>query len=183
MIVGDPLSRNADGIVIGEETIVVQRTSFETEERLRGPDARPGGRGSSFDGTRFSHHLSHRAGAARLPRSGEEGLNPRSLAASLTKRTETRDVAKKNRSRRAKREAKGVAGSALAAALRERFGLTRMESIVACALADGLTYAEIEDRCSISYHTVHTHVKAIHAKANVKSNGRLLALIRDMGRD
>ncbi|HEY6931245.1 MAG TPA: helix-turn-helix transcriptional regulator [Thermoanaerobaculia bacterium] len=71
----------------------------------------------------------------------------------------------------------------LHAALRQRFGLTRMECIVACALADGLTYAEIADRCSVSYHTIHSHVKAIHAKANVKSNSRLLALILRMETD
>jgi DNA-binding CsgD family transcriptional regulator len=70
---------------------------------------------------------------------------------------------------------------ALAAALRERFELTHMETVVACALADGLTYEEIARRCSVSYHTVHSHVKAIHQKAGVSSNGKLLALIRREG--
>ena len=62
--------------------------------------------------------------------------------------------------------------------LRERIGLTRMETVVACALAEGLSYKEIANRCCISYHTVHSHVKAIHQKARVPSNVRLLALIR-----
>jgi len=53
-----------------------------------------------------------------------------------------------------------------------------MEGLVACALADGLTYQEIADGNRISYHTVHSHVKAIHRKAGVSSNTRLLALIR-----
>jgi DNA-binding CsgD family transcriptional regulator len=66
----------------------------------------------------------------------------------------------------------------LAATLRERFELTRMEAVVACAIADGLTYGEIAERLAVSYHTVHSHVKAIHAKARVKTNGRLLALVR-----
>jgi DNA-binding CsgD family transcriptional regulator len=47
-------------------------------------------------------------------------------------------------------------------------------------LAEGLSYAEVAERIGVSYHTVHTHVKAIHEKAKVKSNGRLLALIRNI---
>jgi DNA-binding CsgD family transcriptional regulator len=85
---------------------------------------------------------------------------------------------RRGRSRRANRETEALADSALAGALRERFGLTQMEAVVACALADGLTYAEIAQRCRVSYHTVHSHVKAIHQKAGVPSNVRLLALIR-----
>ena len=59
----------------------------------------------------------------------------------------------------------------------ERLGLTRMQAVVAAALADGLTYKEIARRFGVSYHTVHTHVKAIHEKAGVGNNGRLLALM------
>ena len=77
--------------------------------------------------------------------------------------------------------AEAAGGSSLTVALRERFGLSRMEAVVASALADGLTYEEIADRCSISYHTVHSHVNAIHQKAGVSSNARLLALIRKEG--
>jgi DNA-binding CsgD family transcriptional regulator len=73
------------------------------------------------------------------------------------------------------------AGTSLANALRGRFGLSRMEAVVACALVDGLTYDEIADRCCISYHTVHSHVSSIHRKAGVSSNARLLALIRKEG--
>jgi DNA-binding CsgD family transcriptional regulator len=67
--------------------------------------------------------------------------------------------------------------------LRQRLGLSRMEAVVACGLADGLTYEEIADRCCISYHTVHSHVSSIHRKAGVSSNARLLALIRREGLD
>jgi DNA-binding CsgD family transcriptional regulator len=56
-------------------------------------------------------------------------------------------------------------------------GFTRMESRVAEGLLDGLTYAEIAERLGISYHTVHTHIKAIHRKAAVGTNARLLVLI------
>ena len=62
--------------------------------------------------------------------------------------------------------------------LRNRFGLTPTEAVVGLALADGLTYQEIADRFGISYHTVHSHVKAIHDKTGVSSNIRFLALIR-----
>ena len=88
--------------------------------------------------------------------------------------------ARKGRSRRANRETETLAAPALAAALRERFGLTQMEAVVACALTEGLTYQEIANRCSVSYHTVHTHVKAIHVKAHVPSTGRLMALLRNI---
>ena len=73
------------------------------------------------------------------------------------------------------------AGTSLAGTLRQRFGLSRMEAVVACGLADGLTYEEIADRCCISYHTVHSHVNAIHQKVGVSSNTRLLVLIRKEG--
>jgi DNA-binding CsgD family transcriptional regulator len=61
--------------------------------------------------------------------------------------------------------------------LRQRFSLTCREGAVAASLVEGLSYSEIAQRLGISYHTVHTHVKAIHHKAHVSSNGRLLALI------
>lgn len=63
-------------------------------------------------------------------------------------------------------------------ALRERFRLTRMEAAVTSALAEGLTYDEIARLFCISYHTVHSHIKAIHLKAKVSSTARLLAKIR-----
>lgn len=62
--------------------------------------------------------------------------------------------------------------------LRERFGLTRAEAGVAVLVVDGLSYSEIGERLSISPHTVHTHVKEIHRKLDVHSNGRAAALIR-----
>jgi DNA-binding CsgD family transcriptional regulator len=68
------------------------------------------------------------------------------------------------------REAGGLDGIA-------RFGFTPMEKVVALALANGLAYKEIARHYGISFHTVHSHVKAIHEKAGVTSNGRLLALI------
>jgi DNA-binding CsgD family transcriptional regulator len=77
-------------------------------------------------------------------------------------------------------ETPGHSGSALATELRRRFSFTRSEANVALLIADGLPYAEVAGRLGISYHTVHTHVNAIHAKARVSSNVRLVALIRSI---
>jgi DNA-binding CsgD family transcriptional regulator len=64
--------------------------------------------------------------------------------------------------------------------LKRRFGLTTAETRVAIYVADGLSYAEIAEQLGISPHTVHTHVKEIHRKLEVHSNGRAGALIRDL---
>ncbi len=62
--------------------------------------------------------------------------------------------------------------------LRQRFGVTAAEASVAILVSEGLTYGEIAERLAISPHTVHTHVKEIHRKLDVHSNGRAAALIR-----
>jgi DNA-binding CsgD family transcriptional regulator len=72
-------------------------------------------------------------------------------------------------------------GASTAALLRSQFALTAAEARVAVLIVDGLSYAEIAARLSISPHTVHTHVKEIHRKLNVHSNGRAAALIRGLG--
>ena len=66
--------------------------------------------------------------------------------------------------------------------LRQRFGLTPSEASVAMLVADGLMYSEIAERLAISPHTVHTHIKEVHRKLEVHSNGRAAALIRGLGR-
>lgn len=62
--------------------------------------------------------------------------------------------------------------------LRARFGFTKTEAAVAIALVEGLSYGEIAKKLSVSYHTVHTHIKAVHQKAGISTTGRLTALIR-----
>ena len=62
--------------------------------------------------------------------------------------------------------------------LRERYRLTPAEAHVARLVADGLKYAEMAEQLGVSYHTVHSHVKSLHVKMGVHSNGRLLARIR-----
>jgi DNA-binding CsgD family transcriptional regulator len=70
-------------------------------------------------------------------------------------------------------------GSAtLAERLRSGFGFTKTEARVVSALTEGLSYAEIAEKFGVSYHTVHTHIKAIHRKAGVSTTGRLTALVR-----
>ncbi len=64
--------------------------------------------------------------------------------------------------------------------LRSRFGLTVGETRVAILVADGLSYADIATRLRISVHTVHTHIKEIHKKLDVHSNGPAAALIRGL---
>lgn len=59
-----------------------------------------------------------------------------------------------------------------------RFGFTKAETVVAAMLIEGLSYGEIAVRLGVSYHTVHTHIKAIHNKARVTTTGRLGALLR-----
>jgi DNA-binding CsgD family transcriptional regulator len=62
--------------------------------------------------------------------------------------------------------------------LRARFSFTETETVVAVALVEGLSYGEIAKRRGVSYHTIHTHIKAIHTKAAVATTGQLIALIR-----
>ena len=66
--------------------------------------------------------------------------------------------------------------------LQARFSLTAIEGRVVCLLAEGLSYGEIGGRLGISYHTVHSHMKAIHQKMGVATNLKLLARIREIGR-
>ena len=61
--------------------------------------------------------------------------------------------------------------------------LTPAEARVLAGLTEGLSYEEIAKSLGVSYHTVHTHVKAIHVKAGVSTNGRLLALLRRLETD
>jgi DNA-binding CsgD family transcriptional regulator len=62
--------------------------------------------------------------------------------------------------------------------LRERFGFTKTEAEVAVGLVEGLSYAGIARKLGVSYHTIHTHIKAIHTKAEVATTGQLIALVR-----
>jgi len=155
----------------------VQRTAYEEDGRHRGLEV-PERRAENILAAAFVRGSSQRVELARLARTGETRRLPEALSACLTQRAEAMGEGRVPHSRLSRSQIEAIAESRLAVALRERFGLTQMETVVACAIADGLTYAEIAERLTVSYHTVHSHVKAIHAKARVKSNGRFLALIR-----
>jgi DNA-binding CsgD family transcriptional regulator len=80
-------------------------------------------------------------------------------------------------------EVSGRRGKGTPGLLKARFGLTSAETRVALLVANGLSYAEIAGELGISSHTVHTHVKEIHRKLAVHSNGRAAALIRGLETD
>jgi DNA-binding NarL/FixJ family response regulator len=44
---------------------------------------------------------------------------------------------------------------------------------------DGLSYREIAEEFSVSFHTVHDQVKAIYRKSGVRSARQFVALARD----
>ena len=71
-------------------------------------------------------------------------------------------------------------GETLERVLRERYELTRSEAEVARHIAEGLGYSEVAELLGVSYHTVHSHVKAIHSKTGFRSTGKLSARIRDL---
>lgn len=56
-------------------------------------------------------------------------------------------------------------------------GITRAEAEVACALADGLTPAEIAETRGASLHTVRNQIKAAMAKCGVHRAAALAALV------
>lgn len=66
--------------------------------------------------------------------------------------------------------------------LQDKFRLTATQTVVASALVDGLSYAEIADEYGISTETVKSHVKAIHEKTGVHSTLRFLALLNSLRR-
>lgn len=60
----------------------------------------------------------------------------------------------------------------------EVFGFTRRESEVAGNLARGLSLNTYIDQASITQNTVKTHLKQIFRKADVRSQGQLVAVVR-----
>ena len=79
----------------------------------------------------------------------------------------------------AERPARVTSGTAapLEWRLRRQFALTPAQSNIVAGIAAGLSYTEVAEQLHVSYHTVHTHMKAIHAKLDVHSRAQLLALV------
>lgn len=63
-------------------------------------------------------------------------------------------------------------------ALRERFALTRQETLVAAAITRGATLRSIAMQLGIRYETVRTHAKRIYAKAGARSRAEFTTLAR-----
>jgi predicted ATPase/DNA-binding CsgD family transcriptional regulator/Tfp pilus assembly protein PilF len=59
------------------------------------------------------------------------------------------------------------------------YGLTERESEVLKLLVEGLTYGEIATRLTVSFHTVHAHVRSIYTKLGVTSRNQATRLATD----
>jgi two-component system NarL family response regulator len=59
--------------------------------------------------------------------------------------------------------------------------LSRKERDVLSAVRDGLSYKEIAARLNISPHTVHSHIKSIYEKLQVKDKREALEKARRKG--
>lgn len=64
---------------------------------------------------------------------------------------------------------------------RDKSLLTRREQEILTELEKGLTYKEIAEQLTISYHTIHTHVKNIYEKLHAKSRRDALKTARRKG--
>ncbi|OWQ92867.1 LuxR family transcriptional regulator [Sphingopyxis witflariensis] len=63
------------------------------------------------------------------------------------------------------------------AAIRDLFQLTRMEAILAAALAGGGSLVEAADRLGIAHNTARTHLRSIFAKTGARRQSQLVHLI------
>jgi DNA-binding NarL/FixJ family response regulator len=53
--------------------------------------------------------------------------------------------------------------------------LTTREKEILKQLVEGLSYKEMADNLSVSYHTIHTHLKNIYEKMHVSSKGEAIS--------
>jgi DNA-binding NarL/FixJ family response regulator len=53
--------------------------------------------------------------------------------------------------------------------------LTAREKEILKWLVEGLSYKEMADRLSLSYHTIHTHLKNIYEKMHVNNKGEAIS--------
>jgi DNA-binding NarL/FixJ family response regulator len=65
--------------------------------------------------------------------------------------------------------------------LAARYDLSERELEVLHLLAAGLTYAEIADQLTLSFHTVHAHLRTIYAKLGVTSRAQATRLAIEQG--
>jgi non-specific serine/threonine protein kinase len=67
------------------------------------------------------------------------------------------------------------------AATQSAYNLTEREIEVLRQLADGLTYAEIAEQLTLSFHTVHAHMRSIYGKLGVSSRGQAARFAKEHG--
>jgi DNA-binding CsgD family transcriptional regulator len=67
------------------------------------------------------------------------------------------------------------------ARLRDRLGLTSRQAEVAAELARGVTEAEAAAKLSLGAPTLHTHVRRIYEKLDLRSRAELMALLARQG--
>jgi DNA-binding NarL/FixJ family response regulator len=58
---------------------------------------------------------------------------------------------------------------------REIIQLTQREKEILKQLVEGLSYKEMAENLSLSYHTIHTHLKNIYEKMHVSSKGEAIS--------
>jgi DNA-binding NarL/FixJ family response regulator len=57
----------------------------------------------------------------------------------------------------------------------EDIRLSEREKEILKLLVDGLSYKMIADKCNVSFHTIHTHIKNIYEKLHVSSKSEAVA--------
>ena len=63
----------------------------------------------------------------------------------------------------------------------EQYLLTHREKEILIELEKGLTYKEIANKLTISYHTIHSHIKNIYDKLHAKSRRDAVIKARQKG--
>lgn len=71
----------------------------------------------------------------------------------------------------------GAAQALEAGLLRDLFGLTEAEALVACAAADGRSAHEIAEHLGIRYNTVRAHFRSIFTKSGFSSRADLVHMV------
>ena len=64
---------------------------------------------------------------------------------------------------------------------KDPFGLTEREHEILKLLVEGLTYAEIADEVTLSFHTVHAHLRSIYGKMGVSSRNQATRVAMENG--
>lgn len=67
--------------------------------------------------------------------------------------------------------------------LRDRLGLSRRQSEVIAALVAGGTETEAAQKLSLAEPTLHTHIRRVYDKLDLRSRAELLALLARHGFD